>query len=149
MSPRSSHKQPLTMQLSSPGLSHVIRNGFTVTTLIQSNKPPNGKVQPNQDQNEDTDQGEVKIMSIIFFAIKGSSYKEFVPGPNSQFHLLFCPSCMNLGEKVAPNSVTKELVMISQQCTISLFTRFFERNNITVALNLPTRLTWPSEFSLF
>jgi hypothetical protein len=51
------------MESSCPWLSLVMRAGFTVMTLKQSNNPPKRKV---------------KSMLIVFFDIKGIVHKEFV-----------------------------------------------------------------------
>jgi hypothetical protein len=45
---------PPMMQASCPGLSLVMRAGFTVMTLRQSNNAPTGKVPTDQDQEDET-----------------------------------------------------------------------------------------------
>jgi hypothetical protein len=96
-----------TIQTSCPGLSLVMRAGFTVTTLIQGNNPPNGKIQGHQAQKN------VRQMNtlIVFFDIKGMIKKGFILAGqtvNSACCVRMCKNfASNFGDKRTGCRITK------------------------------------------
>jgi hypothetical protein len=96
------------MKPSRPGSSLVMRVGFMVTTLRQSNNPPSEKDPCHQVQKKvRLVKSNVKSMIVTFFDIKGIVHKEFVPtgqNVNSGFYCdILWGNCVNMREDVAPN----------------------------------------------
>ena len=79
------------------GSSQVMRAGFTVTTLRQSDNPPSGKAPRHQGQ---TGESNLKSMIITFFDIKRIVHKEFVPTGETVNSGFYCEVLRRLREKV-------------------------------------------------
>jgi len=91
------------MKRSCPGSSLVMRAGFTVTTLRQSDNPPSGKAARHQGQKRARQvKSNLKSMIITFFDIKGIVHKEFVPTGRTVSAGLYCEVLRRLCEKIAP-----------------------------------------------
>ena len=94
------------MKRSCPGSSLVMRAGFTVTTLRQSDNPASGKAPSHQGQKKARQvKNNLKSMIITSFDIKGIMHKEFVqarlqiPGSAAKF----CGDCVKMCKEIAPN----------------------------------------------
>jgi len=98
---------PPMMKPSCPGSSLVMRAGFTVTTLRQSNNPPNGKSPCHQGQKRP---GRWKAMSRAWSSLSLTSRglctknlsqqaKLWIPGSTATF----CSDCVKTCEDITPN----------------------------------------------
>jgi len=89
------------MKPSCPGLSLVMRAGFTVTTLRQSNNPPSGKAPRHQGQKKARQvKSNLKSMIITFFDIKEVVHKEFIPTGQIVNSGFYCEVLQRLHENV-------------------------------------------------
>ena len=92
---------PPTMKRSCPGSSLVMRAGFTVTTLRQSDNPPSGKAPTSPGPNKARQvKSNLKSMFITFFDIKGFVYEEFVPTGQTVNSKFYCKVLRRLHEKL-------------------------------------------------
>ena len=98
---------PPMMKPSCPGSSLVMRAGFTVTTLRQSNNPPSGKAPCHQGQKGPD---EWKAMSRIWSSLSLTSRGLCTKNLSQQAKLWildstvkFCGACMKTCEDIVPN----------------------------------------------
>ena len=93
-------------KLSCPGSSLVMRAGFTVTTLTQSNNPPSGKAPRHQGQKRpDRSKAMSRAWSSLYFMSRGLCPKNLsqntklrIPGSTAKF----CGDCLKTCEQFAP-----------------------------------------------
>lgn len=89
------YKLPAMMQSSCVALSYMMRAGFMIIALRQSNSPPSGKVKPHQDHKRQ-DMCRAKCIHIFFLS---SVYKELISAGQivySTAYVMFCGSCMKI-----------------------------------------------------
>ena len=117
---------PPTMKLSSLGPSVVMRAGFTVTTLRQSDNPPSWK-SPTSPRTKKARQvkSNLKSMIITFFDIKGIVHKEFFPNrPNCEFRVLlrsFAETAWKSAKTSSPTLARTDLAASPWQRPVSNF----------------------------
>jgi hypothetical protein len=122
-------RSPPAMQSTSPGLSLVMRPGFIIMTLRQSNNPLNGKVQTPRDRKR-RDRWRAKSRACSSFALTSRElFARICPGrPTSQFRILlwrFMATAWKCAKTSPRTLATKELAVTSRQGTASHF--FFNR----------------------
>jgi hypothetical protein len=104
---RSFVRSPPTMSPSCPRFSLVMRAGFTVMILRQSNSSPNGKVLIHWDQKGETGEEQSQVHAHHFLWHEGDYSQRICPGrPNSQFPnaiVTFYGDCMRICEDFALN----------------------------------------------
>jgi hypothetical protein len=94
-----------------------MRTGFTIMTLRQSHKPPNGKSK----QTDKGETGEEQSQEHDHFL---QHHKEFVLKANQSIQhttVTFYVNCMKMCEDFALNFVDKKLSIASGQFTVSYF----------------------------